>query len=200
MGLSPKKLRAARLLAAGMTRNDVAERLNVHVQTLRDWEHKDEDFRLEIEETANRMADQIESALMEGELKAAFVIDEALEARDKEGQIDWSTRVKAALSLLDRQGRRGKAVERIESKSIEYKGDLNELLLAALRDPGMREFIEATVPQELLPSPVPLKKKDIEDGEYEVIEGDPEGDRGSLGDLKERVHRVSGAVQGEPKD
>ena len=175
-----------------MTRNDVAERLNVHVQTLRDWEHKDEDFRLEIEETANRMADQIESALMEGELKAAFVIDEALEARDKEGQIDWPTRVKAALSLLDRQGRRGKAVERIESKSIEYKGDLNELLLAALRDPGMREFIEATVPQELLPSPVPLKKEDIEDGEYEVIEGD-ESNRSSR-DLKERVHRVSGEV------
>lgn len=181
MSLSPKKLRAARLLAAGMSRNDVAERLTVHVQTLRDWENKDEAFRQEIEDTANRMCDQIESALMEGELKAAFVISEALDARDKEGNVDWATRVKAAFSLLDRQGRRGRAVERVESKSIEYKGDINELLLAALRDPGMREFLEATVPKELLPPPVP-HVKEIEEAEYEVIPDDPEGHRLSTQD------------------
>ncbi len=121
------------------------------------------------------MADQIEAVLIEGEFKAALVISEALEAMDEKGQIDWATRTKAALSLLDRQGRRGRAVEKIESKSVEIKGDINELLRDALRDPGMQKFLAGTLPSAV---PLLLEGEQIDGADFEIVEEDPSMDGG----------------------
>ena len=170
MGLPPKKLRAARLIAVGMTRNDVAGRLSIDISTLRRWHTDDEEFRAEIEDCANRMADQIEAALLEGERKAALVIDEAMEAINPEGDPDWNVRLKAAMSLLDRQGRRGKAVDKVESKTMELTGDVNELLRNALRDPGMRPYLADLGVAGYLPPSEAKVVESIEDAVYEEIE------------------------------
>jgi hypothetical protein len=85
---------------------------------------------------------------LEGEKQAAETLMQALGAESKSGAPLWKQRIDAAVSLLDRAGQRGKAIERqqIQAESTvttTSEADRVSALKAALRDPGVRAWIEA---------------------------------------------------------
>ena len=108
--------------------------------------------------TAEAMIAQIEARLREGECAAAETLRYALEAEmpviTETGLVmvpDWGARLRAANSLLDRAGQRGKAVERIVKKvASEIRSEIYRIsgtaeedrLRGALADPGVRAWLD----------------------------------------------------------
>lgn len=188
MTLSPKQLRAVRLYVAGLTRNDVAERVAVSISTLKRWEAQDE-FVAEVEAWQQRLGEALHEGLVEAERKALGVLMEAMDAEDLvhigEGNVvakpNWAIRVKVAQDFLNRRGQRGKPVEKSEQHVTELKGDLGELLTAALRDPGVRAAM-TDVPALSFITPGPDgRDANVIDAEFELADSEGAGGISSAG-------------------
>jgi hypothetical protein len=143
MALTPIQRLVAQRLGAGQTLVDVAEAMRLPYATVRKWS-KDEAVAQAIEEATIEHTQLVEAMLLAGERAAANTLLEALEAVDGKGQPNWKVRVTAALSLVDRAGSRGKPVERTQLQAmVAGKADVQEALERALRDPGVRAWIQS---------------------------------------------------------
>lgn len=152
-GLTPIQVLAVRYTASGLTPTDVGERLKVSPGVVRQW------MRLPHVRAALdiALADHealVSAQLLEGESRAAAVLSEALEARLPSGLPNWRVRLDAAMSLLDRSGQRGRAIERSLVKASVSDGNTDQaeaMLRKALKDPSVRAWIQRERPQ-LLPA------------------------------------------------
>ncbi len=173
-GLRPRQSRVVIWLAGGYSIREAAERCDLPVPTVKRW-LKDPAFVQAVQQATDRHAGLVRSMLLEGEREAAATVVEALHAtthlkvgKELREMPNWDIRVRAALSLLDRGGERGKAVDRVQQANLNV--DVTpEALHRALRDPGVRTWLDhkpdlkARVAQELR--------------ELEVsFEGEPSGD------------------------
>lgn len=144
--LSPIQTLAVRYIAGGWSNHRTADELKIPVRAIEKWRKKDEEFRAALENAVANHVELVEAMLLEGEARAASTLVEALKAVDKLGQPRWSTRVDAAITLLDRAGARGRAVERqqVAVASVKSPVEVEGALRKALRDPGVREWLRET--------------------------------------------------------
>lgn len=78
----------------------------------------------------------VEEGLLVAEQRAVSTLNKLLDDDDSE------VRLKAAVTLLDRAGKRGPVAQRVESTQLALTGDAAQTALAnALRDPGVRAFL-----------------------------------------------------------
>lgn len=143
--------RVARLVASGMGLRDVAKQLNLtRSQVLQI--SRDPGFEAMVREFVENNDTFVRDGLLDGERAAINFMLNLIEREDAAEEL----RFKAALTLLDRAGSRGKPVERVESKALTLSGDAAQAALAnALRDPGVRSYLDANpqVAKALLISP-----------------------------------------------
>lgn len=150
--LTPIQHLAVKYLGAGWSDTRVARELQLPVKVVKEW-RKDARFELHVHEATQVQADLVEAMLVAGERQAAETLIEALTATSKTGSPMWKVRVDAALSLLDRAGQRGKAIDRQmirASVSAPTEHDREAALRAALRDPGVRQWLQSTGQTERL--------------------------------------------------
>lgn len=144
MALSPVQRTAIKHLAAGWSDERVAGELKVAKNVIKKWRTVDPEFMRELQAASIRHADLVEAMLIEGERKAAETLIQALSAESRGGP-NWSVRLNAALSLLDRAGQRGRAVERQQIAQVVARAqpDVEDALRRALRDPGVRTWLKS---------------------------------------------------------
>lgn len=101
---------------------------------------QDPTFIAQVERLADQHAEVMSNMLENAEALAVQTLTDLLEASDEE------VRLKAAMNLLDRAGRRGTPVTKVEQntvqRTVELKGDMNEALSKALLDPGVRAWLQ----------------------------------------------------------
>lgn len=143
MPISPIQRLAIKHLASGWSEDRVAAELKVAKGAIRKWRGYDPEFREELEKAVLSHADLVEAMLVEGERKAAETLIQALQAETR-GAPNWSVRLNAALSLLDRAGQRGRAVEKQQIAQVVARAqpDVEDALRRALRDPGVRSWLK----------------------------------------------------------
>lgn len=131
--------RVARLVASGMSLREVAKHLGLtraHVGAIA----REAGFQQLVQDFVESNDTFVREGLLEGERAAINFMLNLIENPDADEEL----RFKAAHTLLDRAGARGKPVERVESKSLQLSGDAAQAALAnALRDPGVRSYLEA---------------------------------------------------------
>lgn len=130
-----QKQRAAKYLALDVPIAQVARLVGLSRQTLHNWLGQ-EDFRALVERFTNEHAALLEDILLAGEKQAAITLTELLNSENEE------VRFKAATRLLDMRGIRGKPADKLEARSLELKGDLNETLAQLLREPAVRKLLQ----------------------------------------------------------
>lgn len=173
-----------RQLAAGFSPAEIARLLRVSSRQIRAW-LADPAFAAEVERTVASHDAAMQDLLIYGEevavTTALMVMQDAVDGR---GKIDYKTRLQAALEFLNRKGQRGAPVQSQEVKQLTLTGNMNDALSQALRDPGVRDWLDkepdvlkalvsgepsAAQPHEV-PSPVELPSSDFEilDGEEDA--------------------------------
>jgi hypothetical protein len=123
---------AAKYLALEVPIAQAAKLVGCSRQTIHTWLGT-EDFRSLVAKFTEDHLALLEDILLEGERGAAIALTELLHSDSEE------MRFKAATRLLDMRGVRGKPVDKSEVR--ELKGDLNELLKLAMRDPSVRKLL-----------------------------------------------------------
>lgn len=131
--------RVARLVASGMHPRDIAKQIGLtraHIYAIA----KEPGFQEMVQDFVANNDTFVREGLLEGERSAINFMVNLVENESADEEL----RFKAAHTLLDRAGARGKPVERVESKSLQLSGDAAQAALAnALRDPGVRSWLEA---------------------------------------------------------
>lgn len=163
--LSALQMVCARRLADGEKAADVRKAYGVPPTTWKKWLVNPK-FIAAVESRIVRADEITLQGLAEGELKGMATLVSALEAekpvKHKDGKIrmhpDWDARVRAAISLLDRRGERGKPVERRVQGNVDMTSDsVRNELVGALADPTVQKFLRdnpetaARLRNELLP-------------------------------------------------
>lgn len=139
--LSPAQHLAIRYLAGGSTPGEVAEKLRMSPATITGWRQLPL-FKKELSVAVAEHSDLVTAVLLHGERKAAETLIGALHAETPQGKPHWLVRVDAAKSLLDRSGKRGKAIDRQQVAVADVtNGDMGKEIVAALRDPGVRAWL-----------------------------------------------------------
>jgi hypothetical protein len=146
--------RVARLVVRGLNQEQIGKALKrTRKQVNEVLAHPD--CEAEIERLLEATGARIEDQLVEGEREAAQTLRDALEATESDGSPNWEVRIKAAVRFLDAAGRRGKPADRVEQRTLTLTGDAAQAAVAAaLRDPGVRQWLDAQpdLKQQLLPS------------------------------------------------
>lgn len=141
--------RVARLVASGMHVRDIAKQLGLsraQVQLVA----SEPGFQQIVQDFIENNDTFVRDGLLEGERAA---INYMLNLVENESA-DEELRFKAAHTLLDRAGARGKPVERVESRQLHLsQTDAQAALANALRDPGVQRWLEQNpgVAKALLP-------------------------------------------------
>ena len=148
-GLTSVQMVCVRELAKGRKSKEVRRQFGISAAMWAEW-NRDRMFIQALENTILRHDQIVEEALKEGELQASATLIQALAAevpiKQKGGRIkylpDWSNRVRAAISLLDRRGERGKPVERVQQANFNFNTqEVRNEITQALADPGVRQFL-----------------------------------------------------------
>ena len=148
MALSPIQHLAVKYLSAGWPVTRTAAELRLPPWTVTKWK-QDPEFQEALTKGVLQHSELVEAMLLEGESRAAETLIQALAAA-KNGVPQWTVRVQAAITLLDRAGQRGKAIERQAVAQVNPGGSLmggdqlEEGLRKALRDPGVRAWLKST--------------------------------------------------------
>lgn len=144
MSLTPIQHLAIRYLAAGWSMPKTAAELKLEVGVVRRW-HRDVSFIDGLRAATQAHGDMIEAVLLAGEREAAVTMIAAMGAEKKPGIPDWNTRLTAAMSLMDRAGKRGKAIDKQQIAqvvtNVKAPEEIEHALRNALRDPGVREWL-----------------------------------------------------------
>lgn len=144
------QLVVARELAKGRDARTVRRQFGITTGAWATW-FKDPAFLDQVQRKVERFDALVEETLAEGEIEAASTLVQALAAtspiKRKDGSIlqfpNWDVRVRAAVSLLDRRGERGKPVERQLGATLNIKsGDIAKQLAGALADPAVQQFLQ----------------------------------------------------------
>lgn len=153
MSVSPIQHIAIKYLASGWTAGRVAEELKLTIATIKAWKNQLE-FREALQKAIVVHVDLVEAMLVAGEAAAAETLLDALKATNTQGKANWTVRVQAAITLLDRAGMRGRAIERsavaVGGMKVGAMGtggggvQVEESLRKALRDPGVRAWLKET--------------------------------------------------------
>lgn len=180
-----QKQRAAKYLALDVPIAQVARLVGLSRQTIHNWLGQ-EDFRALIERFTTEHVALLEDILLAGEKQAAITLTELLNSENEE------VRFKAATRLLDMRGMRGKPAEKLEARTLELKGDLNETLAQLLREPAVRKLLQGqSVPPLLgvVSQGPPIVAATPGESDYEVIpeehDGTPSEIAGSSGSGEE---------------
>lgn len=152
LSLSPIQHLAIRHLAAGTSVVQTAIALKLGKTHIKKWMELDE-FKSELTKAAADHVAVVEAMLIVGEREAAQTLMDALKAESR-GAPNWTVRLNAALSLLDRAGQRGRAVEKQQIAQVVARAtpDVEAALQRALRDPGVRNWLKDSGTLALLPS------------------------------------------------
>lgn len=128
---SQQKRLAAMYYAMGRTKKWIEDKLLISGSTLDRWEESPEWLAF-VDDVCEKHAEVMKDMLEDAEKTALLVMTElAVESEDDE------VRLKAAESLLNRAGKRGKPVDQVEQRSVAITGDMNTALQRALADPGV---------------------------------------------------------------
>ena len=143
MALSPIQRVAVRHLAAGWSDERVSQELKVAKGQITKWRKLDPEFKKALEEATLDHVTLVEAMLVDGERQAAETLIQALRAESRGGP-NWTVRLNAALSLLDRAGQRGRAVEKQQIAQVVARAqpEVEDALRRALRDPGVRSWLK----------------------------------------------------------
>lgn len=141
--LSPVQHLAIRYLASGVSQTQTAIKLKLGKTHVKKWLESDEEFKAELKRATADHAGVVEAMLIAGEREAAETLMSALKAESR-GVPNWNVRLNAALSLLDRAGQRGRAVEKQQIAQVVARAqpDVEAALQRALRDPGVRNWLK----------------------------------------------------------
>lgn len=127
-------------LGLGYSKPDAAAKVGMTLNGV-DTACSDPAFVAMVDRISLQHAETMEVLLSNAETKAIETLTNLLDAEDED------IRYKAAVNLLDRAGKRGAVVTRVEQKTVQHttevKGDLNEALSKALLDPGVRRWLSA---------------------------------------------------------
>ncbi len=149
-GLNSLQMVCAREIAKGRDARAVKKQYAVNARMWAKW-MADPRFAAAIESHIYRADQIVLEVLADGEAQAAQALVEALSAvtpiRHKDGKIrlypDHDVRVRAAISLLDRRGERGKPVERRMQGNVDLTSPaVQNELIGALADPTVRAFLD----------------------------------------------------------
>lgn len=147
-GCTPVQHVAVRYLAAGWDIERVAEELKVKKGVVKKWFDSDPAFQRAYQEAVVTHTEVVEALLLVGEREAARTLIEALAADKGDKLPNWPVRVQAAMSLMDRAGTRGRAIERQQvaqvTANIKANAGAEDALRKALRDPGVRSWLKET--------------------------------------------------------
>jgi hypothetical protein len=148
-GLMPVQHAAALHMAAGLTNTEVAKRCGVGRRTVAQW-RQDRRFLRAVEEATQAHLSHLHALLVEGEVRAVQTLIAGLAATmpAKSGSKlvmveDWNARLRAAESLANRRGERGKPVERVQAANLNFTPEVRSELSQALRDPVVQQMLDA---------------------------------------------------------
>ena len=146
-GLMPVQHAAALHLAAGLTNTEVAKRCGVGRATIAKW-RLDRRFLRAVEEATRVHLGQLHVLLVEGEVRAVQTMIAGLAATmpAKSGSKlvmveNWDARLRAAESLANRRGERGKPMERVQAQTFSYTSEIRSELSSALHDPAVQKML-----------------------------------------------------------
>lgn len=137
-----KRKMLAVYLGLGYDPRIAARRVGTTEKAVRDL-LTDPEFVLLVEKVADDHTTVMAELLQNSEAMAVQTMMELLDSESDD------VRLKAAQDLLNRSGKRGPVISKVETKNLEFKGDLNEALLAAIADPGVRALFGIQAPTEL---------------------------------------------------
>lgn len=136
--MTPQQHRAARLAALGYNARQVAKELHIKDGRVADW-FRSVTFQNKVEELQSQHDELISDHLLAAELKAVRRLQQLMDSEDDE------IALKASVEALNRRGTRGAPVlkQKIEQFSAVLQGGDAALVANALRDPGVRAFLES---------------------------------------------------------
>lgn len=169
---SARQRAVIRHLAAGLTPLEVADLVRgVTPAKIKRW-FRSRAFKDAVRGAATHEG-AIEDFLSYGEEVAVLTAIEVMSnAVDGKGRPDYKTRLEAAIELLNRKGQRGMPVQSTETKQLVVHGDMNKALDQALRDPGVKAWLDTQ------PATVGRLTKMIEETHQIAAPAGDTGDRG----------------------
>ena len=140
--LSALQKAVVRQLAGGFTPPEIAKLLRVSSKQIRTW-LEDLSFADEVERTvANHDAAMQDYLIYGEEIAVSTALSVMQGAVDYKGNVDYKTRLQAAIEFLNRSGKRGAPVQATENKNLTLTGNMDNALATALRDPGVRDWLD----------------------------------------------------------
>lgn len=132
-----RRRRIARLTVAGFSLKEIAEQLGYASASAITRDYQAAETQEEVVRLLSVTEDLILEDLFAAERKAIRVLDALLDDPDPK------IRLGAAVQALDRAGKRGKPVEKVEQSTLTLTGDAAKVAVAnALRDPGVRKLLD----------------------------------------------------------
>lgn len=129
----------ARMVAVGTPYKEIASRFGLAAQTIAMY-MQDPSFKSLVETYLDRLDTKAEARILEDLIEAE---EEALQTmRDLLSSKSDEVKFKAAESLLNRAGKRGKATDRQELATLNLNKPIDQALQAALADPSVRKMLQ----------------------------------------------------------
>lgn len=143
--LDAREQAVVRMTLAGLTQAKMAEELSVHLQTIKTIKCR-RGVKDAIEDRLLALDQRVLKHLAEGEASAAKYLADVVDGAQKPHR----DRVMAAINLLDRMGRRGPVLQRMQQQTItgspeEFRKALAEpAVLALLKEQGLTHALTHT--------------------------------------------------------
>jgi len=134
--------KAARLLAAGLSYEEVAQQVGLASHTIANKFHTEPHFVKMVEKYAHKFEENLEERIIEGLTEAEEEAVDTMRDLMTDAQSE-EVRFKAAESILDRAGKRGKAAETKQIATLNLNEPLEKALASALSDPGVKQFLDS---------------------------------------------------------
>lgn len=133
--------KAARLLASGLSYSEVAQLTGLAEQTIANKNAQDPKFKQMVEKYATKFEATLEDRIIDGLIEAEEDAVETMRGLMADAQSE-EVRFKAAESILDRAGRRGKAAETKQIATLNLNEPIDKALQSALADPTVRKLLD----------------------------------------------------------
>lgn len=135
--LTPRDKYAAEARAIGVRQQQIADELGCSLGAVVALLQK-EKVKRRIRQLQERNEADVVEKLREGEILAADFLNGLL----VDDEADPGLRFKAAETLLDRMGLRGRPIERKQEQIQTFSGNMDEAVAKALADPGVQSWLQ----------------------------------------------------------